>query len=393
MEAEAAKAKLQERVDLFTQAVRGHERQKRVPHFGNTHTWFILDAGYKLGDALYDNETMKKVMRKTLENYPGMDTHFWTGHRNPVRIDRALGKEHYLVDEEKGTINVKDVCVLNADEYDEFLENITKFRLTKALPRLAPGLAGSDNVEKFKDAIGEYEDFRKTQGEITKMMKEEFGVPTKSAFFWGDCGLDVLFNYYRGIKGLSIDMRRQFDKVEEACRVLEETQLKYGKNDPDESFRGRTDSAFDINFTLLSHILCNTKQFEKLIWPALKRLGEVAEKYDKIVFIFGEGLHERFYDFYRDLPADRFCILPEQDDVFKFKKALPNVTLCGGMPQTLLANGTKEECVDYAKKLCDELGGDGKYVFSTDKMISYRNDAKSENLRAVTDFVANYRFD
>lgn len=391
MNAEAAKAKLQERVDLFTKAVRGKEKPDRIPHFGNTHTWFIQDAGYQLSDALYDNETMKKVMRYVLENYPGMDTHFWTGHRNPVLIDRALGKEHYLVDEERGTINVKDVCVLNADEYDELQENITKFRLTKALPRLAPGLAGSDNRDKFKNAIQEYRDYIKTQDEITKMMKEEYGVPVKSAFFWGDCGLDMLFNYLRGIKGLSIDMRRQFEKVVETCQMLEETQLKYSVKDPDDSFYGRTDAAFDINFTLLSHILCNTKQFERLIWPALKRLGEVAEKYDKIVFVFGEGNHERFYDFYRDLPDGRFCFLPEQDDLFKFKKACPNITVCGGMPQTLLASGTKEECVNYARRLCEELGDDGRFIFSTDKMISYRNDAKAENLRAVTEFVAEYR--
>lgn len=391
MNAETAKEKLQERVDLFTKAVRTHERLDRIPHFGNTHTWFILDSGYQLAEALYDNENMKKVMRRALEQYPGMDTHFWTGHRNPVLVDRALGKEHYLIDEEKGTINVKDVCVLNADEYDELRENLTKFRLTKALPRLAPGLAGSDNREKFKNAIAEYRAYGKMQAEIMTMMKEEFGVPVKSAFFWGDCGLDILFNYLRGIRGLSIDMRRQFGKVEEICAFLDETQLKYGKNDPDESFRGRTDAAFDINFTLLSHMICNTKQFERLIWPSLKRLGEIAEKYDKTVFIFAEGNSERFYDFYRELPADRFCILPEQDDVFKFKKALPNITLCGGMPQTMLAGESKETCIDYAKKLCDELGADGKYIFSTDKMICYRNDAKAENLRAVTEFVADYR--
>ena len=386
-----AAQKKQERIDLFTKAVRGHEKLERVPHFGNTHTWFIMDAGYQLADALYDNETMKKVMRYILENYTGMDTLFWTGHRNPVAIDRALGKEHYLIDEEKGTINVKDVCVMQADEYDELKENMTKFRLTKALPRLAPGLAGSDNGEKFKNAIEAYREFIKTQGEITTMMKEEYGVLTKSAFFWGDCGLDYLFNYMRGIKGLSIDMRRQFQKVTETCEVIETEMLKYSKNDPDESFRGRTEAAFDIHLCLLSHILCNSKQFAGLIQPYLKRVGEIAEKYDKTVFVFGEGMHERFYDFYRDLPADRFCFLPEQDDIFKFKQALPNVTPCGGMPQTLLANGTPDECVSYAKRLCDELGGDGRYVFSTDKMISYRNDAKAENLRAVTKFVEDYR--
>ncbi len=61
----------------------------------------------------------------------------------------------------------------------------------------------------------------------------------------------------------------------------------------------------------------------------------------------------------------------------------------GGMTTDLLGNGTKQQCIDYAKKLIDELG-DG-FIFSTNKMVSFRNDCKRENLLAVTDFVRNYQ--
>ena len=42
-------------------------------------------------------------------------------------------------------------------------------------------------------------------------------------------------------------------------------------------------------------------------------------------------------------------------------------------------------------RLCDELGKDGGFILSEGKMLSYRNDAKRENYKAVCDFVANYR--
>jgi hypothetical protein len=71
------------------------------------------------------------------------------------------------------------------------------------------------------------------------------------------------------------------------------------------------------------------------------------------------------------------------------RKKLPNICFVGGMSTDLLGNGTEQQCVDYAKKLIDELG-DG-YVFSANKMISFKNDCKRENLLAVTEFVLNYK--
>ena len=78
-------------------------------------------------------------------------------------------------------------------------------------------------------------------------------------------------------------------------------------------------------------------------------------------------------------------------EMARIRKALPNVAIMGGMTTDLLSNGTPEDCVAYAKRLCDELGRDGGFIFSENKMLSYRNDAKSENMLAVCDFVSSYR--
>ena len=77
---------------------------------------------------------------------------------------------------------------------------------------------------------------------------------------------------------------------------------------------------------------------------------------------------------------------PEEDDIFELRRTLPNIALAGGMTTELLGGGTKAECLDYAKKLVDELGRDGGFVMGQKKMISYRNDAKSENVLAVQEF-------
>ncbi|MDR3645182.1 MAG: uroporphyrinogen decarboxylase family protein, partial [Clostridia bacterium] len=111
---------------------------------------------------------------------------------------------------------------------------------------------------------------------------------------------------------------------------------------------------------------------------------------DKTCYIFSEGSTKRFWSYFKDLPKGHFAFHVEQDDIFEFKKELPNCCAVGGMHASLLGGGTKEQCVSYAKHLIDELGGEG-FILSQDKMISYRNDTNPENLKAVCDFVREYR--
>ena len=72
------------------------------------------------------------------------------------------------------------------------------------------------------------------------------------------------------------------------------------------------------------------------------------------------------------------------------RKRLPNIAICGGMPSAMLGNGTKEECVEYGKKLIDGLAGEGGFLMSQDKMMSYRNDAKPENIMAIQELCRTY---
>ena len=46
---------------------------------------------------------------------------------------------------------------------------------------------------------------------------------------------------------------------------------------------------------------------------------------------------------------------------------------------------------DAVQHIFDELGKDGGFILCQDKMVSFRNDAKAENVKAVCDFVREYR--
>jgi len=106
--------------------------------------------------------------------------------------------------------------------------------------------------------------------------------------------------------------------------------------------------------------------------------------------IFTEGSITHLIDYFKEIPEGTVAILLEQDDPVKMKMELPNVTIAGGYPTLLLNNGTEKDCVDRAKKLIDEMAYDGNYIFSVDKMMSFPEDGKGENLQAVVNFVKEY---
>ena len=62
--------------------------------------------------------------------------------------------------------------------------------------------------------------------------------------------------------------------------------------------------------------------------------------------------------------------------------------LSGGLPNYLLSVGTPEDVKRYCKKIIDKVASDGGYIMDASAII--QNDAKIENIKAMTDFTRKY---
>ncbi len=383
----------QYRTRLIREASMMQVKPERIPHVSFFVTWKILDSGYKLSEAMNDYSIMEKVCRQHQEKY-GFDAIFELGGRNAIRIPEAVGGNSYIIDDEAGTVSYRDKALCERDELDELIADPKKFFYEKGMAKKYPKWAdGTITVEDMQRAVDEQAEFVRYYTNILKIMDQEYGMPSFTApngFCY--CGLDFLFNTIRGIRGLSLDMRKDPNKVDEAIAALNELyfnpgleQLKNSLEGPDMNY------CFDYDITLLCQTVINMKQFERFLWPDLKAVLDVLAEKKKTVRLFMEGSSERFWDYLKDYPKGIITMHPEQDDVFKLREALPNCAIMGGMPVQLLGNGTPQECVDHTKRLCDELGKDGGFILCQDKMVSFRNDATSENVKAVCDFVRDYR--
>lgn len=385
-----------ERIQLFKDAITGNNPM-RPPHFGNIWSWKIYDSGHKMSEALHSYEITEKVLRHTSETYP-IDSIYEYGWRNPVQATDVLGNNEYIIDDEANSISIMDQCFMEEEDYDALIANPKKFLWEVYLPRKYKTLRDKDNSDLFRQFLGEYGKLGASVGRFGQMLQEEYGLAELAnnvAVFdhWGN-GFELLFNSMRGIKGLSYDIRRCPEKVEAAIEALDETFLKPRRERAMAQLTKGTSPEFavDLNPVMLAHTILSPKQFERFYWPHIKCIADYALQEDKLVYLFVEGDSTRFYEFFQELPENRFAVHVEQNDIFDMKKKLPNVTVAGGMPCTLLGGGSPEQCVDYAKKLIDELGYDRKFILSEDKMMSYPADCKRENLKAVSDYIFAFRY-
>lgn len=361
----------------------------RVPHISNFVFWPILNAGYKLSEACRDWDIMEKCQRSFMDEFAFDQVRPIAGTLcNPPAMIDNIGEGFNIFDDANGTVSIRDMRLLMADEYDAFIADKGRYEWETILPRKYPRwnkLTVGDLVQPLE----EFNKFNRHMAKMTDVARLEYGIPKISAMMGGMPGIEQLFCTYVGMRGMSSDLRRYPDKIKLACEVMERNTdaviKQIGDTNLDES-----GSAFTIMISLLSHVFLNPKQWETFYWPRLKRILDAVVAANKTAYIFVEGKIDRFYSYFEDFPAGHIALHLEQDDLYEARRRLPNICLIGGMSTVLLGGGTPDECVAGAKKLIDELGTHGGFILSQDKMISYLRDAKPENVKAVCDFVQNY---
>ena len=370
-----------EKLSLFKKSVK-MEDHARTPMVSNFFTWKVLDSEYDLGRALRDYDVMREVVCGFHERY-GFDAYFELGDRNQINIPEALGSNHYSIDSETGAINFVDAVLMEDDEYRLLTQDPGQFSWTM-FNRKYPDA----NIGQLLDALKAMNEGDRFRAEMTEKFLFDYSCPgMTNGCLMAPSPIDSFINFYRGIKNGSIDLRRRKSEVKEACDFIFETQILPVLNmylEKDDS-----DYIFGVQLFMLAHGVLNRKQFEEFYWPYLSKAINLFVENDRTVCIYCENSILRFADFFQDIPKGYVTIQHELDDPFELRKALPNICISGGMNTELLGNGTPKECVDYAKRLIDGMGPG--FIMSQNKMVSFKNDCRRENLLAVNDFVRNYQ--
>ena len=259
-----SKALLQERTELFDNAFH-HKHNKRVPLGCNLWSWMVLDCGYKQSEALQSYDTLEKVNREIHERYQ-FDAYHNLLVRYPKRLTDLLGGGCSWIDETDEFIQCADINFLNADEYAEFMENPKRFFWSKALLRYT---TWNDKdftltLSKQKKAMEEYQDYLAYFRRMVDMNKNEYG----ALMYYGNTVQPALEDFMvclRGIRGLSIDLRKNKSQLIEALDLHWERKfapvLKRAMEA--ESHEGYISA---ISGAVLAHSILNPKQFGEFYW-------------------------------------------------------------------------------------------------------------------------------
>lgn len=377
-----AKRDLNDRLEVLHAAVR-YEHTYRVPYFSNFFTWKILDSDLhpKLSEALADYGMLDRIQCEFQERY-GFDVHYDALARNLLKPTSILGGEHHLINDEAESINFFDHTIMADDEYPAYKTDrwaVSWRMFIRKYPNLTQGTMAK--------AIAAYAENASYNPWMFKKLSEEYGCPQCYGTII-QVPYERFHKYYRGIKAASMDLRRRKDELLDTFNAIQQEEVI-----PAIKKAAETDYSqcmMDIMTPLLAHTMMNTKQWETFYWPYLKDILDGALAAGKSEMIYLENSLIRFKDYFSEYPKGALTLVPELDPVTELREAIPNATIVGGMTADRLGNGTPEECVDEAKRAIESMG-DG-FVLGQNKMMSFRNDCRRENLLAVSEFVQEFRW-
>jgi hypothetical protein len=271
------------------------------------------------------------------------------------------------------------------EEYDQFIEDPTGFLYSVWLPRVtapirAPGLPESvaRDISLVKGAMAMSHFFNEWSRQEQRLRAECGTVSAIAGML--KAPLDLLADKFRGYLGLAEDLIVRPDKVLAACEALM-PHLAYFA-------RVTADPKRNVPIGFWMHRSCvpmiSFKHFDQIGWATLKPIVQELWANGHQTLFYAEGKWEHHLGAFAELPDRSIVYHADRDDIFKVHQTLGDkFCLSGGIPNTLLASGTPEEVRALCKQIIEGVGRDGGYVMDASAII--QNDAKIENLRAMTD--------
>jgi uroporphyrinogen-III decarboxylase len=300
---------------------------------------------------------------------------------------------------------------MKADEYDHFLSDMSDFMLRRYWPRICNGLKGFEKLPPLHNIISYYMgiptgfgafslpevqealDTLKKAGEhsakigaysrkFVQALKEE-GFPMQAGAL-SQAPFDTLGDFFRGTRGLMIDMYRKPDLVIKACEKLLPFMVEMAVN----AYKVSGNPRVFIPLHKGPEGFMSLDQFKKFYWPTFRELMIALINEGLVPCPFVEGDYTSRLDIIRDVPEGKVCYAFEATDMAKAKKALGGrVCIRGAIPISVLTTGTPEDVRAACKKLIDTAGKDGGFIMDASTTLE---DARLENVRAMFQFTREY---
>ncbi|MHC4069137.1 MAG: uroporphyrinogen decarboxylase family protein [Planctomycetota bacterium] len=385
-----------ERLKRYVTAMR-NEKPDKIPIRPFVAEFTAKYASYTCQEVVHDYKKAFDAARKCAADFDwdavvGNMVYVWTG------LTQAIGLKYYAVP----GIDIppdtgfqyreppEDQAFMKPDEYDQLIEDPTGFLFNVWLPRVSNDVTQMDQTSSYRNNLSflkggmammqYFSDF----GPQNALLRSESGTVSAIAGIL-KAPFDILADKLRGYIGLTMDLFERPKKVLATCEALMPHLLHVALSgaDPEKN----------VPISIWMHRGCvpfiSKDHFENLYWPTLKPIIEQIWANGHQVLFYAEGKWAAHLDAFAQLPEKSIIYHVDQDDIFETHKILGHkFCISGGIPNFLLGYGTPQEVRDYCKKVIDGVAQDGGYIMDASAII--QNDAKIENIKAMTEFTRDY---
>ena len=386
----------------------------RVPITASFYFFPARHYGCSFKDMMYDPDTLYDVnLRITREFEPDL-TQSPFGTILPGQLLDAIGyKQMQWPGGQLGPdvpFQFVEGEYMKAEEYDHFLSDPMDFVVRKYWPRISGTLQSLGNLPPFRKNVTSYMstgifslfsspemksllDTLKKAGREAKLIGiygRRFEKQLKKEGYFLQTGgmcqapFDMLGDFFRGTKGIMLDMFRRPDAVTKACEMLLPMEIERGVTS---ARRAGGKFVFMPLHKGLDGFM-SPDQFNRFFWPTLRDVIVALINEGLVPYVFWEGRCDSRLEAIKDIPAGKAMYRFEATDMMKAKDVLGDrVCIRGNVPISLLATGTPEEVKAYCKSLIDYAGKNGGFIMEA---AAHVTEAKPENLRMMFDFTKEY---
>jgi len=385
-----------ERLKRYVTAMR-NEKPDRIPIRPFVAEFVAKYAGYTCQEVAHDYEKAFAATRKCAADFDwdatvGNMVYVWTG------LTQAIGLKYYAVpgiDISKDTgfqykEPPEDGAYMMPDEYDALTADPTGFLFNVWLPRVSADVTPlgqpatfRNNLSFVKGGMAMMQYFGAFGVQAARLRAESGTVSAISGIL--KAPMDILADKLRGYIGLCWDLIERPKKVLAACEALMPhlTHVALSGADPTKN----------VPISIWMHRGCvplvSMGHFENIYWPTLKPILAEIWRHGHQVLFYAEGKWGPHLKRFAELPAGSIIYHCDRDDIFEVHKVLgEKFCLSGGVPNDLLAFATPQQIRECCKKIIDGVAKDGGYIMDSSAIV--QNDAKVENVKAMTDFTREY---
>ena len=370
--------------------------QQQIPCGIFSQGWSYAYAGTTRKAVMHDPVQCAQAATKYLDDF---DVAYAAFADISIEVYQALGATNYhWAPDDCAVVHAQaDDRYADPEDYPAFISNPMGFLQEQMLKKRVPAfqLPEDEAYEGLKDAAIEM----KKQAYINQLVQGEFdrrGIinvfHSQAPLFQGP--FSAIFDYFRGIKGALVDIRRRPELVDAACDAyFAQFKAMHGiMSDPEDIRQQYAGQTLTFGMSILNaECFLSPRNFDKYYMRYFKACFEPYMEAGVKFIIVGEGKLAQVVDRYADLPKGSILFLLGSDDPYDIAPIMKGrQAFCAGATLDLLRMGTQEDCIAYAQKCIDDFAPDGGFVFGHNSLLMAAGDGRPENVKAVYDYVASY---